>query len=548
MVFSLLLILIVRKKTMLKKTVALIIKSTALIPFFSFSMEHPNRAIVPKTNPQSNVSQNTSGTNSSARKQRSYLDKGKDKVVEESEGESPTSEEVSFSQMVQLDKLSFAPTVQLLVQFNQNNNLGKEKDYVEYELSFIKELINDLPGPQSVRIPKTWDQVVVTKTNAGLLLISVLTGVLGWFTRSHEFLPAGCLAGGSLAALYGVRSTYQDYNTPNVGEGDEAFRKELKTLLKTHKDNDDTTLALASVYFKDLSSDINIDTDTLAKHAKGLLELIAAGTIAVESSPDKKFVLYTGSKMDNGFTITTLASISTFITQCTQLYCSGNRPFGFIKKGVEVPRFIQLFTNLQKLTITDAKWISSAILSLPQLRSLKIVNCVVSTPGLIEQLHDNPIIEELTVYNNLKDFDLADHSESLYNLPNLTKLDLNNNTLTELPTKILRLTALTELSVSHNQLELISKKISSLTNLTILNLSNNQIKKLPQEITDLTNLTELDVSHNKLISLPKTIDQMSNLAVCIIKNPAWKNEESRKNLPTTIRYRTTPYNKRALKN
>ena len=96
-----------------------------------------------------------------------------------------------------------------------------------------------------------------------------------------------------------------------------------------------------------------------------------------------------------------------------------------------------------------------------------------------------------------------DQLDLLSQLTNLTKLYLNCNKLTNLPSEIGNLTNLTNLDLRGNKLTNIPSEIGNLTNLTQLSLSFNKLTNLPSEIGNLINLTGLSLYYNKLTNIPK---------------------------------------------
>jgi len=94
-------------------------------------------------------------------------------------------------------------------------------------------------------------------------------------------------------------------------------------------------------------------------------------------------------------------------------------------------------------------------------------------------------------------------------LKNLTKLYLDNNSLTFLPPEISELKNLSELSLLHNRIITLPHEISGLKNLTKLYLGNNQLKSLPPEISELKNLSKIHLDNNKLTSLPPEILELN---------------------------------------
>lgn len=92
-----------------------------------------------------------------------------------------------------------------------------------------------------------------------------------------------------------------------------------------------------------------------------------------------------------------------------------------------------------------------------------------------------------------------------------SELDLQELSLTQLPSEIWQLTNLQRLFLWDNQLRRLPTEISQLTNLQELTLAKNQLSSLPPEISQLTNLQRLDFSYNHLSNLPPEI----SLPICI---------------------------------
>ncbi|MEM8723857.1 MAG: COR domain-containing protein [Cyanobacteria bacterium P01_G01_bin.39] len=94
----------------------------------------------------------------------------------------------------------------------------------------------------------------------------------------------------------------------------------------------------------------------------------------------------------------------------------------------------------------------------------------------------------------------------------MTRLDLDNNSLSSLPASIGQLTNLSVLDLRGNSLSSLPASIGQLTNLSVLYLSDNSLSSLPAEIGQLTNLSVFDLRGNSLSSLPAEITQLYNLS------------------------------------
>ncbi|HAX71153.1 MAG TPA: hypothetical protein DCY14_16180, partial [Anaerolineae bacterium] len=114
--------------------------------------------------------------------------------------------------------------------------------------------------------------------------------------------------------------------------------------------------------------------------------------------------------------------------------------------------------------------------------------------------------KELTPYQ-LAEQKIADALRS-----GATELDLSNPQykdpkppqLTELPDSLWQLTQLTNLNLSSNQLTTLPDSLGQLTQLTTLYLSDNRLTTLPDSLAlaQLTQLTKLNLSSNQLTALP----------------------------------------------
>lgn len=109
--------------------------------------------------------------------------------------------------------------------------------------------------------------------------------------------------------------------------------------------------------------------------------------------------------------------------------------------------------------------------------------------------------------------DRDDILEFIHNarLNNLTRLDLSNRDIREVPSEIGQLIQLEHLDLSYNFIEKLPPEIGNLINLKTLLLLKNEIRAIPPEIGNLRKLTLIDISHNRFRELPSTIGYLSDL-------------------------------------
>ena len=124
----------------------------------------------------------------------------------------------------------------------------------------------------------------------------------------------------------------------------------------------------------------------------------------------------------------------------------------------------------------------------------------------------------ITVKNNrITRLDLSSHAltspapAELAELAALIDLNLSDNQLTRLSSKVLKLDKLQNLNLANNQIERLPANINKLKELTNLNLANNRIASLPASIGELKSLTSLNLASNSIASLPASIDELESL-------------------------------------
>lgn len=167
-------------------------------------------------------------------------------------------------------------------------------------------------------------------------------------------------------------------------------------------------------------------------------------------------------------------------------------------------------TRLKELYLGDNLWKfnnpNSFLESIKQVTRLDISNFdLIEIPSSIQNLTQ---LEELKLSNN----QIKTGFSNLVGLSSLKKLQLANNQLTAIPKEINQLSSLVELDLSSNQID--NSKIPSLVNLQNLewlSLENNQFSTIPSEILVLKNLVHLNLGRNRISGNLSSLTQLKNL-------------------------------------
>ncbi|KAG6538288.1 hypothetical protein ZIOFF_003402 [Zingiber officinale] len=125
------------------------------------------------------------------------------------------------------------------------------------------------------------------------------------------------------------------------------------------------------------------------------------------------------------------------------------------------------------------------------------------------------LIEKLLLNaNNITDDSIS--WEGLSSLKSLTVLSINQNCLTMLPSTVGTLTSLCQLHLSNNKITSLPDELGSLNKLEILKVANNRLSSIPSIIGNCKSLAEIDLSCNLLVDLPETVGNLLDLKVCSI--------------------------------
>jgi small GTP-binding protein len=130
-----------------------------------------------------------------------------------------------------------------------------------------------------------------------------------------------------------------------------------------------------------------------------------------------------------------------------------------------------------------------------------------SLTALPDQLFELSQLTSLDLnYNQLTEF-----PEEIGKLSQLTKLHLGYNELEQLPSSLVHLNKLEELYIYGNYISRLPKEFSQLKELKVLSLSMNRLSQFPGELLEITGLTRLELSNNNIKEVPGEISKLKNL-------------------------------------
>uniref|UniRef100_A0A672Z1T5 Protein flightless-1 homolog n=1 Tax=Sphaeramia orbicularis TaxID=375764 RepID=A0A672Z1T5_9TELE len=155
---------------------------------------------------------------------------------------------------------------------------------------------------------------------------------------------------------------------------------------------------------------------------------------------------------------------------------------------------------------------------------------------LPEELASLQKLEHLSVSHN----SLTTLHGELSSLPNLRAVVARANNLKNsgVPDDIFQLDDLSVLDLSYNQLTEIPRDLENSRNMLVLNLSHNSIDSIPNQLfINLTDLLYLDLSDNKLDSLPPQMRRLVHLQTLILNNNPLMHAQLRQ-LPAMIALQT----------
>jgi len=139
------------------------------------------------------------------------------------------------------------------------------------------------------------------------------------------------------------------------------------------------------------------------------------------------------------------------------------------------------------------------------------------------------------VRNNLRDI----HPD-VCQLSNLRFFSCRDNKLKNagVPQELFNLDDLSVVDLSHNQLREVPAGLEQAKNLLVLNLSHNMIETIPSQLfINLTDLMYVDVSNNQLDTLPPQIRRLTNLQTLMLNNNPLMHAQIRQ-LPALVALET----------
>ncbi|KAK7794573.1 hypothetical protein R5R35_003590 [Gryllus longicercus] len=194
------------------------------------------------------------------------------------------------------------------------------------------------------------------------------------------------------------------------------------------------------------------------------------------------------------------------------------------------PDAVQLMTGVQwlKLDKTNLDQIPEEMGKLLKLEHLSLVRN--NLERLYGELTDLACLRTLNVrHNKVKSSGIP---ADLFQLEELTTLDLSHNKLKEIPEGLERARSLLVLNLSHNQIESIPNALfMHLTDLLFLDLSSNQLETLPPQTRRLANLQTLVLNHNPLGHFQlRQLPSLMNLETLHMRN----TQRTLNNIPTNL--------------
>ncbi|MFA6915314.1 MAG: leucine-rich repeat domain-containing protein [Parachlamydiales bacterium] len=181
--------------------------------------------------------------------------------------------------------------------------------------------------------------------------------------------------------------------------------------------------------------------------------------------------------------------------------------------------FGEFSTDLKYFSFVSVRRISTESIkdilrSFPNLESLTLMNCNITSSNGLEGLGQLQKLQEVILNNN----SLGEFPHEICTLPNLRVLDLYNNNIESIPSEIRNLRHLESLNLSLNKLTELPAELCHLTTLKTLELASNKLTSLPASFEGLSHLTKLILTTNKFQRIPTEVYGLKNLKCLNLRN------------------------------
>ncbi|CAH9109419.1 unnamed protein product [Cuscuta epithymum] len=304
------------------------------------------------------------------------------------------------------------------------------------------------------------------------------------------------------------------------------------------------TTITVNVKFAGSSIPVDISADSTVKELKSLLQpltnvlprgqkLISKGKVLVDEMTLRSSEVSHGSKImlmasqglhqGDGPIRKETSSVSTVRRQPDSVKPKRGQPEVPVEKS-QVERWkvtgVLALSECNLKAIPDEVWECG-----PSARFLDLnSNSIKEVPARISHL--SSLQKLLLNANGIEDKYLS--WEGIESLKSLVVLSMNENRLTILPSNLGALTSLKQLHIANNKLTSLPVEIGFLTQLEVLKANNNRLSTIPTNICGCSSLVEVDISSNLLTELPDTLGKLKNLKGLHLRNNGLKS------LPTTI--------------
>merc|ERR1712226_312415 len=188
----------------------------------------------------------------------------------------------------------------------------------------------------------------------------------------------------------------------------------------------------------------------------------------------------------------------------------------------EIPSNLYKFKSLETLNLSKNQ-IKLSLVDIGRLLSLsKSLKTLILHSNQISSHSDiskNNFVALKNALPNLQKLDISNNQitnlENFTIFENLNFLQASGNKINQIPSNIKNLKHLEYLYLGNNQLEMINPALSLLENLKLLALNNNKILRIPEILTNLTNLRTLHLHYNEIAVIPAGLVKPDENSNCI---------------------------------